>query len=242
MKFVDLLSKFVLIPAAALYVTGWIYLYSLCRPIGLDASILDLDTNTIIVNSYHVFAFVFGALKRYSLAIFVVIASLIVLIVILSRLRLTRTWLVHAARRTTHYSHLSAVWISRSVMRQLLLYVTVLAGLAVIATSAALHDLARVSHRPGARMVFGFTEKFTRESEQLCSKEQHCFYPYLKLANEQSRLRMLLETPDFFVLWVQPLESPDKTIGQVYILKREEINFASVLDVETCRGENRKCN
>jgi hypothetical protein len=202
MKVLELLSTYVIIPAAVLYFAGWIYLYTLCRFTGLDVVLLGLDTNSIIMNSYNVVAFAYDRILAFVASTWVIaIAGLVVVVALVT----TFVPIAAQAFDRTRSSILSrvataglALWIAT--------YVLGLIGIAALSQAAAKDYLAHLTSRPGARMLFDFKRSFVEESDRNCRENSNCYYVYLKRANDSSRLRMLLETPDYFAVWAQHVD------------------------------------
>ncbi len=232
MKFIDLFSTYIVLPAAVLYFTGWMYLSAYCRGIGLDVALLDADINTIIMNSYHVVLFGF----RTTFDLFAAAWGWIVLAAIIAA-ALTVAVRRHARWRKAALGYAKA-WSERTaVLRQSLagdiaLLLVLGVALSFLSRFAAASDLAFLQKNTEARIVFEFTQRFVTESKAECAENDACYYPYLKKANDQSRLRLLLETPAIVVAWAQ--HGTGSPIGEVYVVKREDINFVATLDVEVC--------
>lgn len=244
MKFLDLISKYIIVPAAILYFSGWIYLYTLCSNVGLDVALLKLDTNTILLNSYNVLQFVFRFCIRELAVYWLVLVGLFsALLIALGATKRSRLIVLKGMARAHMATRDAEAFIAASFVVQALLYVFLIVAIGSISKSAAIAYLNQVPIRPGTRMAFEFNQLFVTESEAQCTADPQCWYTFLKAANGSARLRLLLETPDYFVVWAQP-DSPQaskRAIGNVYLVKRDAVNFAMGLEINTKpTGENRQ--
>lgn len=253
MRFVELVSKIVIVPAALLYFSGWIYLYTLCTYVGLDVSLLDLDTNTIIMNSYNVLNYAnrtfWETVQDYwivSFLVVVVIGGTILIPIVRRSVKQACT------SRSFRYSR---ILLRRNWIVQGVVFVLIALVLSNFSEAAARNYLAQLPSKPGARMFFDFSKSFIDQSESNCKVNPACYYEYLKSANDSSSLRMLLETSQYFVVWAEHLDQPTSetgapasagkgsmSIGEVYLIKKENVNLAGAADVETCLlGRREQC-
>lgn len=236
MKFLDLVSKYIIIPAGVLYFAGWIYLYTLCRYVALDVTMLGLDTNSIIMNSYNVLEFVFRAATH-------LIGSFLFWLATLALVSLgILAYVLGSSAKTTGVVQKTYCDVARSPAAAALVYVLLLFGVAFSSRAAARDYLLHVPSRPGARMLFDFKKEFVEQSEWDCKANPDCYYVYLRAANDSARLRMLMVTPDYFVVWAQHSGLHERSIGEVYLIQKGSVNLAGALDVETCQlGEVTQC-
>ncbi len=235
MRILEIISKYIIIPGALLYFSGWIYLYTFCRQIGIDVSVLNLDTNSIILNSYYVLRFMVRTIEDIAAAYWIVLLATAILAAILIVLSRPGWPLGRVVERFFYPFDRALRRNSTSTIVELATLVVLLMGLGAVAREAAADYLQQIPRRPGARMVFTFTQQFIADSMAQCPKTapDQCYYHYLELANDGSRLRMLLETTDYFVMWAQPVEPKDQQTGQVFILKKDGIQYTSV-DIDPC--------
>lgn len=235
MKFLDIISKYIIVPAAILYFSGWIYLYTLCSNVGLDVALLKLDTNTILLNSYNVLQFVFRFCVREVAIYWLVLVGLFAALLIALGARRSRLFVLKGLARAHMAARDAEAFVAGSFLVQGVLYLFLIVAVGSISKFAAIAYLNQVPVRPGTRMAFEFNQPFVAESEAQCTADPQCWYTFLKSANGSARLRLLLETPDYFVVWAQP-DSPQaskRAIGNVYLIKRDAVNFAMGLEVNT---------